>query len=938
MTKFNTLQNSFISGKLPQRLSGRTDVKEYASSCEELTNFMVDVGGGAFKRPGTIKLDDYDKIRNTSEQLLIPYEVSDGTSYIISISLPYPEGEGVSLLADNIMQFSDSLVNNSLYNNLLDGQAIYYVDSTPTSGVSTGVYYIKKLGSRKFKLANSTTNFNAGTYITFSTGTHSGVEIYTVMEEAYTGSMTVAPRVTAFDSDGDPVLCTSYSYNSITGANTYVSAGIVLGFSITSGTTYFSFVTNKKRLPDLNYTQFGDIIVICSSVGDMEPVILYKDSAGGITMGAYISYTQEAINAQPFQPPNANEDILLNPSGTTSVQVLDAEDSSGTNIPYFTKYDWERYIKIRHASTVGVAEVSYGFGTDYGLGQTSGVFSFTPSGGDVDYAADTFDRSKMPSGFIPGWAPYEIVVTEDSEGTIPTGSGADIEAGQTLYTYNITATTFQVVRSPGSTTPIDLQAPSSSGNLYFYIKKCHRVQVSIKEDFGAATASNLFQKSLWSRNNKPFVSAYYQQRLMFLGCPESPITVAASYLGNPFYFDDGLLAIAGVDTDSDGQDDTPALNDPFTFDIATIKGSKIQWASAASNLYIGTDNKEYIVNGTDGLSWNNISIKNQTNRGGSAVQPVVYESGVFFVDKSRTNIYLFRYNDANGSYISQNLSVLFDRYTYTDDGGNTRKDRIAQLVYDDINSFLYILYESKTIRLFAIDSELGTRAISDLTFNNSERILGLCFLNRGDNSHMYFLHNRYVDQIPYAFLERQVYSFVGDTLDFDSSDDEDAIPYYMDMATIVTNSPADTTVSGLEDYEGQEVSIIADGVYVGEETVSSGEIELDTAASTILVGYKYTAYLKTTKIEAGGEEGSSQGDIKRIHRAMVRLYKTTKIAMGPDSDSTDEYTFDETVYTGDEVVDFPSSPDRQGQVYIKSDEPTPCNVLMISMKGVTYVT
>ncbi len=53
MPRFQSIQNSFVSGELSPLLRGRTDIKQYGTGCATLLNFTVMKHGGVRKRSGT---------------------------------------------------------------------------------------------------------------------------------------------------------------------------------------------------------------------------------------------------------------------------------------------------------------------------------------------------------------------------------------------------------------------------------------------------------------------------------------------------------------------------------------------------------------------------------------------------------------------------------------------------------------------------------------------------------------------------------------------------------------------------------------------------------------------------------------------------------------------------------------------------------------------
>jgi len=142
---------------------------------------------------------------------------------------------------------------------------------------------------------------------------------------------------------------------------------------------------------------------------------------------------------------------------------------------------------------------------------------------------------------------------------------------------------------------------------------------------------------------------------------------------------------------------------------------------------------------------------------------------------------------------------------------------------------------------------------------------------------------------------------------------------------------------GFDHLIGETVAVLADGVPHDEVVVDDdGGITLSYNATEVIVGLSYTPILKTLPIEIGGESQSSQGDIKRIHRALISLYKTGKCQAGPDAAGVEDLSLSDTLVTEDVIMRLPSGNDRAGQVYITSDDPLPLSILMIGFKGVSY--
>lgn len=163
---------------------------------------------------------------------------------------------------------------------------------------------------------------------------------------------------------------------------------------------------------------------------------------------------------------------------------------------------------------------------------------------------------------------------------------------------------------------------------------------------------------------------------------------------------------------------------------------------------------------------------------------------------------------------------------------------------------------------------------------------------------------------------------------------------HLDCAVTYSGSAA-TSITGLGHLEGQTVQVVADGVVIGNKTVSSGAITLSTAASKVHVGYQPTGdaapTLVTMKIEAGAASGPAQSKKKKITRAVMRVYASAGGTGGsPDGtyqdglrkiDGNGLMSAETDLFTGDCVVTWSKGHERSGQVQIIQDKPLPLNVL-----------
>jgi hypothetical protein len=158
--------------------------------------------------------------------------------------------------------------------------------------------------------------------------------------------------------------------------------------------------------------------------------------------------------------------------------------------------------------------------------------------------------------------------------------------------------------------------------------------------------------------------------------------------------------------------------------------------------------------------------------------------------------------------------------------------------------------------------------------------------------------------------------------------------------------PVYTGVSGLTQLAGQEVSVIVDGAYVGEATVTSGGVlnlltDLNRVVENyLLVGYKYTPKVVTLpasmQLPTGGNTYGQRG---RVSKLGMYLYNTIGLSYGQEGDSLQAVDFRKptapqnespelfTGFKNDFTVD--SSFDLAKETVIQQDQPYPITILSL---------
>jgi hypothetical protein len=160
---------------------------------------------------------------------------------------------------------------------------------------------------------------------------------------------------------------------------------------------------------------------------------------------------------------------------------------------------------------------------------------------------------------------------------------------------------------------------------------------------------------------------------------------------------------------------------------------------------------------------------------------------------------------------------------------------------------------------------------------------------------------------------------------------------YLDSALSYSGT-AVSTVSGLDHLEGQTVHILANGATHPVKVVTAGVVTLDRASTNVKIGLGYSSILQTMRLDAGSQNGTSQGKTKRIYDITVRLYESIGVEVGSNLSDMERIPFrtsadvmDQGIptFTGDKAVEFRGNYDTDGFIFVRQTQPLPLTVLSL---------
>ena len=162
-----------------------------------------------------------------------------------------------------------------------------------------------------------------------------------------------------------------------------------------------------------------------------------------------------------------------------------------------------------------------------------------------------------------------------------------------------------------------------------------------------------------------------------------------------------------------------------------------------------------------------------------------------------------------------------------------------------------------------------------------------------------------------------------------------------------------SAITGLEHLAGMTVTGLADGNVISPRTVSnSGTVNLDTPASSVIVGLGFTAQLQSVYLDTG--EPTSQGQRKKVSAVTARVESSRGLTMGvnqpdgsvqspmqlapqwglanpmspvPDKGVKPYNGLTTPLYTGDVRIPVEGGYDTKGQVALQQANPLPLQVL-----------
>jgi hypothetical protein len=348
----------------------------------------------------------------------------------------------------------------------------------------------------------------------------------------------------------------------------------------------------------------------------------------------------------------------------------------------------------------------------------------------------------------------------------------------------------------------------------------------------------------------------------------------------------------------------------------------IRWLAADKELLVGTARAEHVLKAqstAQAIGPKNVKIDTQSTYGSAVARPVLTDGRLLFVQKARRKIEQIDYQ------VERDRNEATDLTRFAEHIG---KDGILEIAFaqepdrhlwavDAGGSLLACLYEPNDQALGWCRRPLGTGLAA--------KSICRCLDPAGEFDQIWI----------YATLGGSHFILRMDPIWQSGNNQRSA--FFVDAGLSYSGAPISTVF--IPHLAGREVAVLADGASHPKRTAGGdGRVDLDTAASDIHVGLDYPGRIKTLRYEAGGEDGTSQGKIKRINRVTLRVSETLGIKIqvqgGEDvvlENRLDLVPMDQAppLFSGDFVFEAIGDYDRDAQVVIERVAPLPSTILSI---------
>lgn len=445
------------------------------------------------------------------------------------------------------------------------------------------------------------------------------------------------------------------------------------------------------------------------------------------------------------------------------------------------------------------------------------------------------------------------------------------------------------------------------------------VKRALSATVGAPALAWTLESSLWgSVTGYPRTGTMHQQRLVVGGTVKNPQTIAGSRTGEPLDFTKGT------------NDDDAFV---FTIDTTQDKAGPINYLVSSRDLQALTDGGEFSIrSGVEKpITPTNVQCKPESGHGSSNVKPVKVGKETLFAQRAGRKLRAFGYRYDEDGYKAPDITTLGEHITETGIASMALQQEPDPVVWIALkNGRLISLTLDRDLDIIAWnrhETDGAVESVATVPAGDTEQVWLIVRRKLGDGSIV-----RYVER-----LQPTWYPIYGT-----SSPDPDAFPpadepfswgFTLDCAVTQDDAVGKTTWTGLDHLEGKTVRCLADGVDMGEFTVTGGQITIQRAAKRVLIGLWFAPIVELLRPELQLGEGTSQASAMSTSEFVIRVHNTIGVLVGGEQvipgriTGPSQLDYAPTLYTGDKGCTLTGWEKGDSPVVITQDAPFPFHLL-----------
>lgn len=432
----------------------------------------------------------------------------------------------------------------------------------------------------------------------------------------------------------------------------------------------------------------------------------------------------------------------------------------------------------------------------------------------------------------------------------------------------------------------------------------------------------------------PQCIAFYEQRLLYSGTSFNPNTIWGSVTGD---FDNFQYS---------SNDDAAVAFQP-----AVCQQNQAAWIATLLRIHLGTSGEEIIMasgNLDEALTPSNVTMRAQSFYGSTPIQPILLQNSVIFVERNGLRVREMRELSpyvVPTDFVAPDLTLLAEHIT---------QPGLVEMDFGRLpDPLAYFIRADGVMPVCTYNREQNINAWAQYITAGSYESVAAIYGSPADEiwvSVKRTLNGNTVRCIEVFTTDPAQYPDIRANLMLDCA---------TQFKVNIYNPVTDTTLfvganpGGMYWLKNMTVTVVVDGAeYAGILVGSDGVAALPsgvtlTTDSIVNVGLPYVGYLTPMKPELQDQEGSSQGEIRRVQKVTVRARNSRSLEYSGGANPTAWQTLqfrapDDTTGTTTGLVagvyDFPLPgpwPDGNnftGQVNIRQSHPVPLTILAISVK------